>query len=192
MSSKMRLGGLKRLDVVTRYPAFLLTLGLAGWFEKVFTVEWSFPYCSSQEDGPASAVFGMPLPYTRWTGVSSLEYEFMSSIFILNILILSAVAFPFVSWVVGRVAPTDRVRRRNALGFAGLVLLLGHGALSILLLQAGFYRPVPTIASGYETYGEFRPIRFTFKNLRYDCTPSPYWFKDGWRPGAEKAAGATH
>jgi hypothetical protein len=121
-----------------------------------------------------------------------MEYEFMSSIFIVNILILSAVAFPFVSWAVRRVAPPDRVRRRNTLSYAGLVLLLGIGAWTILLAQTGFYRPVPTIASGYETYGEFRPIRFTFKDLHYDCTPSNYWFKDGWKPRTEKAAGATH
>src|ERR1043165_8401429 len=100
----MLLRCLKRLNVIIRYPAFLLTLGLVGWFEEVFTIEWSFPYCSSLEDGPASAVFGMPLPYVRWSGVSSMEYEFMLSVFIANILILSAIAFPFVSWAVRRVA----------------------------------------------------------------------------------------
>ena len=190
MSSNVLLGGLRRLNVFIRDPAFPLTLGLAGWLEAVFTIEWSFPYCTNQEDGPASAVFGMPLPYVRWSGVSSMEYFYMPSIFVLNIIILFAIAFPFVSWAVKRVASTDQSRRRGMLRFAGLTLLLSVGAWNILLVQSGFYKvPVSTIASGYETYSEFRPVRFTFKRLHYDCTPSGYWFKDGWRPKGEKVVG---
>src|SRR4051794_18181766 len=115
MTSKMLLDRLRRLNPITRHPSFLLTLGLVGWLEAIFTIEWSFPYCSSQEDGPASAVFGMPLPYIRWTGVSSMEYEFMPSILIVNIVILSAVAFPFVSWAVKKIASPNRGRRRSML-----------------------------------------------------------------------------
>lgn len=103
MSSKMSRQGLRRRNFITRHPALLLTLGFVGWLEAIFTIEWSFPYCSSQEDGPESAVFGMPLPYIRWTGVSSLEYELMPLIWVLNIVILSAIAFPFVSWAVKKV-----------------------------------------------------------------------------------------
>jgi hypothetical protein len=192
--SKMLLKGLRRLNLITRFPAFLLTLGFVGWLEAIFTIEWSFPYCSCQEDGPTSAVFGMPFPYIRWTGVSSMEYELMPSILIVNILILSVIAFPFVSWAVKKVASPDQHWRRNTLSLAGLVLLLSISAWTALLVQSGLYKiPVSTIAaSGYETYSEFRPVRFTFKDLHYDCTPSNYWFKDGWRPKREKVVGTTN
>ena len=193
MSSKMLLKGLKQLNVIIRYPALPLTLGLVGWFEAVFTIEWSFPYCSSLEDGPASAVFGMPLPYIRYSEVSSMEYFYMPSIFIVNILILFAIAFPFVSWAVKKVASPEQRMRRSLLCFAGLVLLLSISAWTIHLVRSGVYKiPVSTVASGYETYREFRPIRFTLKDLHYDCTPSNYWFKDGWRPKTEKAADTTN
>lgn len=186
----MLLEGLRRLNLITRYPAFLLTLGLVGWVEAIFTIEWSFPYCSSQEDGPASAVFGMPFPYIRWAGVSSMEYELMPSILIVNIVILFAIAFPFVSWAVKKVASSEQGRRRSMLSLAGVFLLLSIGARTALLVQFGIYKiPVSTIASSYETYSEFRPVRFTFKNLHYDCTPSNYWFKDGWRPKSVKVVG---
>jgi hypothetical protein len=175
--------GLNKLKSIIRNPAVLLTLGLVGWFEAIFTIEWSFPYCSSQEDGPASAVFGMPLPYIRYSEVSSLEYFYMPSIYVVNILILFLIAFPFVFWAVKKVAPPDQVRRRRVLSFAGFVLLLSISGWTVLLLRSGHYMiRVSTIASSYETYHEFRPIRFTFKDLHYDCTPSKYWFKDGWRP----------
>jgi len=193
MSSKMPREGLRRLNFLTRYPTLLLTLGLVGWLEAIFTIEWSFSYCSSQEDGPASAVFGMPLPYIRWAGVSSMEYELMPSIWIVNIAILSAIAYPFVSWAVKKVADPNQGRWRSMLSLAGLVLLLSIGAWTALLVQIGVYRiPVSTIASGgYETYSEFRPVRLSFKDLHYDCTPSNYWFKDGWRPKRENEVGTT-
>ena len=192
MTPKTLLEGLGRLNLITRFPAFLLTLGLVGWLEAIFTIEWSFPYCSSQADGPASAVFGMPLPYIRWSGVSSMEYIYMPSILIVNIVILSAIAFPFVSWAVKKVASPNQGKRRRMLSLAGAVLLLSIGAWTTFLVQSGHYKiPVSTIASGYETYNEFRPIRFTFKDLHYECTPSKYWFEDGWRPKSKKLVGAT-
>ncbi len=186
------LKGLKQLNII-RYPAFLLTLGLVGWFEAVFTIEWSFPYCSSQVDGPASAVFGMPLPYVRFSGVSSMEYFFMTSIFIVNIIILFSIAFPFVYWAVGKVAAPHQIMRRSMLSFAGLLLLLSIGAWTSLLLLYGVYHPVSTIGDeAYGAYSEFRPIRLTFKDLHYDCTPSEYWFRNGWNPNTQKVAGHTN
>ena len=183
MFSKMLRKGLKQPNVVFRYPAFFLTLGSVGWFEAIFTVEWSFPYCSSQEDGPASAVFGMPLPYIRWSGVSSMEYLYMPSALIVNILLLFAMAFPLVSWAVRKVAPPGQNIRRGLMSFAGFILLLSSSALTILLVQSGLYKiPVSIIGEdAYGTYSEFRPVGFSFKDLHYKCTPSNYWFKDGWR-----------
>lgn len=156
------------MNIFIRYPAILLTLGLVGWLQEVFTVEWSFAYCSSQVDGPASAVFGMPLPYIRWSTVSSMEYFWMPTILILNILILFAVSFPFVSWAVGKIASPEQSMRRGLVSFLGAFLVVTFGALNVFLIQTGIYKiPVSSIASdNYETYSEFRPIRFGFKTLR--------------------------
>jgi len=88
------------MSVLNRLPGILLTLGLVAWIQEIFSIEWSFPYCSDQADGPASAVWGMPFPYIRWSTVSSMEYFWMPAVFILNIAVLFAIAYPFVSWVV--------------------------------------------------------------------------------------------
>ena len=160
-------------------PTLLLSLGLAGWFEAVFTIEWSFPYCSNQADGPASAVFGMPLPYVRWSEVSSLEYVYMPLILIVNVLIISAIAFPLISWVVKRVASPEQTMRRNVISVVGLVLLVSICAWNLFLVRSGLYKiPMATIGDAYGNYSEFRPVRFTFKDLHYDCTPSKFWFKE--------------
>lgn len=172
--------GLKKLKSILRSPALLLALGLAGWFEAIFTIEWSFPYCSRQVDGPASAVFGMPLPYIRYSEVSSLEYFYMPSVFIINILILFLIASPLVAWIVKKVASPEQVRRRRVMSVAGIVLVISIIAWNAFLVQSGFYKvAVVTIGdTPYGTYTQFRPIRFSFKNLHYDCTPSEFWFKE--------------
>ncbi len=169
----------KKLKFIILHPALLLTLGLAGWFEAVFTIEWSFPYCSNQVDGPASAVFGMPLPYIRWSEVSSLEYVYMPLILIVNVLIISAIAFPLIAWVVKKVASPEQTMRRNVMSVVGLVLLVSICAWNFFLVRSGLYKiPTATIGDAYGTYSEFRPVRFTFKDLHYDCTPSKFWFKE--------------
>jgi hypothetical protein len=83
-----------------RWSSFLLALGIALCFGWLFTIEWSFPYCTTQQDGPAAAVFGMPLPYIRWGGVSSLEYDFMPLAYAFNTLILLALFWPLIGLVL--------------------------------------------------------------------------------------------
>jgi hypothetical protein len=187
-------------------PAILLTLGLVAWFQEIFSIEWSFPYCSSQLDGPASAVWGMPLPYVRWSTVSSMEYFWMPTILILNLGLLFAVSFPFVSWVlqmVERRASGPHVGKRSrevwemqnghvstpglpkralsirvAATVVGLFLIMGFVALTTLMIQTGIYKiTVENIAhEDYESYSDFRPVRIGFKTLGYQCTPSEFWF----------------
>ena len=196
------------MSVLNRLPGILLTLGLVAWFQEIFSIEWSFPYCSDQADGPASAVWGMPFPYIRWSTVSSMEYFWMPAVFILNIAVLFAIAYPFVSWVVrwidqkallltkeeygfqpgggslsrdergenhpvGRDGRHPSFVRRGALLVVGLFLVVAFGTWTVLLIQSGVYKiPVSNIAhDNYESYTDFRPVRFGFKTLRYDCTP---------------------
>jgi hypothetical protein len=164
-------------------PAILLTLGLVVWFQEVFTVEWTSGYCSSQVDGPASAVYGMPLPFIRWSMVSSMEYLWMPAVLILNIALLFAIAFPFVSLLL-RWSEARAARKGNV----GLLRWSVSGLSTLLILNfviwTGFqmYIGVYKIATSniamenYESYSQFRPVRFGLKTLRYDCTASDFWF----------------
>lgn len=147
--------------------------------QSFYTVEWSFPYCSSQADEPASAVFGMPLPYIQWSGVSSLEYEFMPLVYLLNVLLLLALALPIASLLLRRL-PVRLSRIRTGLGLAGLTVALVVTAVVAHLVSIGAWRPTWSLAHpGYYKYADFRPIRLTTNDLHYDCTPSPSWFPEG-------------
>jgi len=163
-------------------PAILLTLGLVAWFQEIFTVEWTSGYCSNPVDGPTSAVYGMPLPYIRWSMVSSLEYLWMPAVFVFNIVLLFAIAFPFVSRLL------RWFESRTSLERVGVMRWVVSGLSSILILNfviwtgfqiyIGTYKvPVANIAmENYETYSQLRPVGFGLWTFRYNCAPSDFWF----------------
>ncbi|MDQ1590723.1 MAG: hypothetical protein QOG71_1350 [Pyrinomonadaceae bacterium] len=171
------------MKLVDRYTPILLTVGLVLWVEELFTIEWSYPYCLSQSDGPAYAAQGMPLPYWMWNGVASLEHDFMPLAYILNVLILSLLTFPAIRWVLHRVVSYRLKWLRRVIGAAGCLLLLSHVALTGLLISTGYYRPETSLGlEGYYRYTDFRPVRFGLVHSNATvCQPSRFWFPDGWR-----------
>jgi hypothetical protein len=179
-----------------RFQAAFLTLGIAGWFQEIFSIEWSSAHCSNATDGPVSAVWGMPLPYIRWSTVFSMEYFWMPTVFILNLALLFAAIYPLVAWLVSvartsvRALEMDRAGDEHLQsGFARRTLIVHAldpgltfvGALLVILfctwiglqIYTGIYKiPVSNIANeNYESYTDLRPVGFGFKSLRYDCTP---------------------
>jgi hypothetical protein len=171
------------MNLVNRYAIILLTIGLVLWVEGLVTIEWSYPYCLSQADGPAYAAQGMPLPYWMWIGVVSLEHEFVPLVYILNVCVLCLLMFPAIRWVLHRVISHRLKWLRSIIGAAGCLLLLSHVALTVLLVSTGYYRPVTSLElEGYYHYTDFRPVRFGLKGSNAPvCTPSHFWFPDGWR-----------
>lgn len=171
------------MNAFHRYAPILLTAGLVVWIESLVTIEWSYPYCLDRSDGPAYAPQGMPLPYWMWNGVSSLEHDFVPHVYILNIIILCLLLFPAIRWMFDRLVSRESNRVRTAIGVVGAILLVSHIALTILLVSIGFYRPAVSLESGeYYRYSDFRPVRFgLYRSSASDCTPSTFWFPDGWQ-----------
>jgi hypothetical protein len=164
-----------------RWSSFLLAFGVVMCLESLCTIEWSFPYCSSQEDGPAAAVFGMPFPYIRWAGASSLEYDFMPLVYALNVLVLFALAWPLTRLLLWSFVER-RSGIRTALGTIGLALTLVVLAGIAFLIGVGAWQPTASIGLyGQDTYFDLRPLWFTINDLHYECTPSP---KVSRAPGA--------
>jgi hypothetical protein len=171
------------MNLVNRYALILLTIGLALWVEGLVTIEWSYPYCLSQADGPAYAAQGMPLPYWMWNGAASLEHDFMPHVYILNVIVLCLLMWPAIRWVLNRVVSYRLKWLRSIIGAVGCLLLLSHVALTVLLVSTGYYRPVRSLGlGGYYRYTDFRPVRFgLIESNAPGCTPSHFWFPDGWR-----------
>jgi hypothetical protein len=162
--------------LLDRSSSFLLALGVVMCFGSFYTIEWSFPYCSSQEDGPAAAVFGMPFPYIRWAGASSLEYDFMPLVCALNVLALLALAWPLTRLLLRSFGERSR-GMRIVLGIIGLALALVVSAGIAFAISVGAWQPTASIApDGRDTYFDLRPVRLTMNDLHYECTPSQAWF----------------
>ena len=147
--------------------------------EAIFTVEWSYPYCTNPNSGPAFPVTGMPLPYKIYSGVSSVEYFFMPHVYAANLLLLAAMAYPII-----RQLGVGGSVRAGVVGFLGLGCKVLVSASLILSLSIRSLIPVGTIVnSGFMKYQELRPISFGFStNSAAECKASHFWFPQGWQP----------
>jgi Na+/proline symporter len=158
----------------------VFTMCLVMAMERVATIEWSFAYCNDPQDGPVSAVFGFPFPYERWSGASSLLYDFVPHLYVLNLLILFGIALPIVSRTAEYLARRSPRRVYRAFAVWGVLLCaLVTGRLA-LVLATGFWDPVASIEKPpYDSYGGLRPVGVSF-DRHYDCTPSKFWFPAKW------------
>jgi drug/metabolite transporter superfamily protein YnfA len=151
-----------------------LSFGAAALLDVVVTVEWSSPYCNRQDDGPGWAIYGV-IPYERFSGVSSMVYDFQPASFAANLALLwvlcGAVALALYVWTPLFARP-DRARRVAAVGMVAAALM---GAYYVALYSLGWWIPVPSLTdSRYDT--QIRPVGLSVGDRAYECTPSQFWF----------------
>lgn len=171
------------LSFIKKFSIALFSAGIACWVEKIVLMEWTFAYCNNQEDGLASAVFGMPFPYTSWGLASSLEYNFMPHVYLLNLVIIFTVIYFCLR-------PLSKIINQTALylmGAIGAILIVVHLAFFIISMQAGMNRPVLSIGNHYGAYFSFRPIGLVINKQGYECKPSRYWFPNDWKYNAKES-----
>jgi hypothetical protein len=163
---------------LARHAALLLSAGLVPLVERLVTVEWSYPYCNDPQDGPATAVFGFPLPYQRFSGAASFLYDVMPHAYALNVVLMLALFYPVTRLVVSAVRrrwSTRGLRVAGALGLASCLLVACSWTLDLWM---GDEVPVRSIATRYGELGEMRPLAVSTRH--YDCTPSARWFPPKW------------
>ena len=163
-----------------RLAQALAALILAVWFDSLATIEWSYPYCTRPSDGPAYPAAGFPFPYATASHASSLEFLFMPHVLALNLLLISAAAYP-----LGRLL-NRAVVAKPALRWFKLVSLvvLGVSIFVIRGLSLTLAHPVLSIGDGsYLAYGDLRPVGITSPDVVHSkraCKASGFWFPDGW------------
>lgn len=171
------------MNSLARYAPLLLTAGIDVWLESAVTVEWTYPYCLDLSDGPAYAAQGFPLPYWMWNGVVSLEHDFVPLVYVLNLGILFVLLFPVVHLVWNRVSSSLPKWLQSMIAAIGASVFAVNVLLTLLMISTGYFRPTTTLGlEGYYSYTDFRPTRIGFyRGNAPACTPSRYWFPDGWR-----------
>jgi hypothetical protein len=183
----MRLPGAAAMRVslsqfLATHAALLITLGLVPILEQFVTIEWSRPYCMNRTEGPLYATTGLPLPYAMPTGASSMQFDVMPQVYVLNMVILCLLAYPLHRVFVNRVGASTESVLRLWVGGVGLTLCVVIVAVVIFLLGTKQVFPVLTFGdSPYSRYIEFRPVAIRIGAGNDECTRSPYWFPQGWR-----------
>jgi len=154
-------------------PPVLWSFAIAvviGWF---ISVEWSYPYCQQQFDGPGYAAYGAPLPFVQYGGWSSLHYNFMPHIYVLDVIVLTLLTYPLTRMLGDRFVKSTTAHRVNAVVSCAVAVI----ALGIQVPFAStFFHPVATLGSSQTSYWSYRPVSITTDVLRYHCSPSSYWF----------------
>lgn len=106
----------------------------------------------------------------------------MPHVYLLDILILCIIAYPFVRRLIEKLTSPTENGARVALGIGGLAMLASRVGLILFYVAMQFYRPATSIGSDLEPYFQFRPVGLGINVGDDDCKPSAYWFPDGWRP----------
>ena len=149
------------------------SLALILGFNTLFPLEWTHPYCNNPTDGPAWAAYGLPLPYRRYSGVSSLAFDIMPHVLLLNVLVLAALAYPLMRWSVRRLSRCGKLTSVIA-AVPGLLLLLL--CLAFLWFEFGTGFLVSSISAGGDSYWAYRPVGISLMGSQKACTPSEFWF----------------
>ncbi len=159
----------------------LAAVGAAWWIEKLVTLEWSYPYCSVLDDGPAGAVRGFPFPYEQASIVTSATSFFIPWLYVINLAVISGGLFLLLRPVATRLEASRPRLTRIIAGVAGAFLLVTAIVFEASALSMGFWRPTSSF-SGAPPYRELRPVALRVMGHQRDCTASPFWFPDKRRP----------
>lgn len=128
-------------------------------------IEWTTATCGPGELDQPYAAYGMPLPYRMWSGVSSMEFDYLPWALGANCTILAALV-----WLILYRLPI----RWTAWHLLWIVPLALAGALPLSVVNTW---PVSVLGGGQPVaLGQFRPVGLGYSG--YDCTPSPYWFPE--------------
>jgi hypothetical protein len=149
----------------------LAALVIAILVQIFLPLNWTTAQCGTAEMANPFAAYGTPLPYMMWSGVSSLEYDYVIWTLIFNLVALTALGFAVLSKFpfFGRIW--------------NLAWLFPGAVIGGLLLWVPLFWSVDALGGVNPiNMADFRPVGIGVQS--YDCTASPYWFPQKKEPPA--------
>lgn len=150
-------------------------LGAAWWIEKLVTLEWSYPYCSVLDDGPAGAVLGFPFPYRQASVVTSVTDFFIPWLYVVNLTVIACGILLLLRPLAFRLEASNLRRSKFIVVPAAALLLVTAVAFEVFVLSIGVWRPTSSF-SGAPPYSDLRPVAVRVLGRSAECTASPFWF----------------
>jgi hypothetical protein len=141
----------------------LAAVAIALLIENFLPLNWTSAQCGAGESDQPYAAYGSPLPYMMWSGVSSLEFDYLPWVLAFNLAALTGFAFAVF-------------RKFSIFGNGwNLAWIFPATVSGAFLMFVPLSFPVDTLG-GVEPIDvlDFRPVGIGEHG--YDCAVSRYWF----------------
>jgi hypothetical protein len=166
------MGDLTKKPASLRAAALLWAISAALCIEWQFEIAWWHPYCDAPSDGPAYNAYGLPLPFRQFSGISSMKFNAMPHVYLLDIALLAAASYPIFLFLLCGLSRRWPAARTWAM-WSGLMVFLVLAASQAVVAKLTWW-PVRTIASdrlGYadDTYVAYRPAMLATGQGKRSC-----------------------
>jgi hypothetical protein len=141
----------------------LAALAIALFTEIFLPLNWTTARCGTGALDQPYAAYGIPLPHMMWSGVSSIEFDYLPWILSFNLAALTGAVFA--------------VLRKFPFFGSGwnLVWICPATVIGYFLIWVPLSFPVEALGGAEPiTLLDFRPVGIGQQG--YECTASPYWF----------------
>ena len=117
---------------------------------------WWHPYCDRMDDGPGYFGYGLPFPFRAFSGVSSLEYNFLPSVYLLDLVLMMALFLPKTILVARKVRAMSRFGAYS-LATVGTLLVVVLVWINAWAISNHWVIPSQALDSTGDKYFSYRP-----------------------------------
>jgi len=117
---------------------------------------WWHPYCDNMDDGPGYFAYGLPFPFRAFSGVSSLEYNFLPLVYLLDLVLMTALFLPTTIRVARKVRAMSRIGAYS-LATVGTLLVAVLVWINAWAISDHWVIPSQTLDSTGDKYFSYGP-----------------------------------
>jgi hypothetical protein len=131
-------------------------VSLSFIFVEFIPFAWWHPYCDRMDDGPGYFGYGLPFPFRAFSGVSSLEYNFLPFVYLLDLVLITALLLPRTVVVARKVEAMSRIGAYS-LATVGTLLVVVLVWINAWAISDHWVIPSQALDSTGDKYSSYRP-----------------------------------
>jgi hypothetical protein len=136
--------------------SFVWAVSLSFIFVEFVPFAWWHPYCDRMDDGPGYFAYGLPFPFRAFSGVSSLEYNFLPFVYVLDLVLMTALFLRAAIPVARKVRAMSRFAAYS-LATVGTLLFVVLVWINAQAISNHWVIPSQTLDSTGDKYFSYRP-----------------------------------
>ena len=135
---------------------FAWAMSLSFIFVEFVPFAWWHPYCDRMDDGPGYFGYGLPFPFRAFSGVSSLEHNFLPFVYLLDLVVMMALLLPKTVLVARKTRAMSRIGAYS-LAMVGALLVVVLVWINAWAILSNGVIPSQTLDSTGDKYFSYRP-----------------------------------